>query len=186
LPIAAANGNSVPARACSDLLLRRGVRLLLFLARLLRVVDRLDDAAGEAAGTDVGAALGAGGADRRQPLGALCPGLALLGSSLWVLRLGQPIAVALRRSNADVLARAGIVAVNGNRTLAYLGHRRGRDRRKAARQAGGGNKGDRQPAHDTSFQLRFQRLGPRFVPHMRLESPIATLQPARTAAVSKG
>ena len=88
---------------------------------------------------------------------------------------------------ASSFTRARIVAVDDDLGLALLGRRGSRNDRKAGRCGSGGGKADDQFAHvvHASFPP-YQRAKPAPVPQIRFDSSIATLQPARIAAVNSG
>ena len=83
------------------------------------------------------------------------------------------------------LRGARVVPVDDNGRLPCLGRR---SRRKQGRLPVTAVASEHQLFHRSAlpFNTVNQRLKPPFVPHIRLDSPMATLQPARIAAVSTG
>src|SRR5579872_6042695 len=140
---------SFAERGCSRInsLRRRCILLLLFLGILPRLVDFLHHAAGVTARPDRRTGARTGIADSHDLLRLLRPGLALLARALRILRLGQPITLALRRANADILPRARIIAVNRNRCLSGLSQRSCRHSRNASGESRSAGNNDHQPIH---------------------------------------
>src|SRR5438067_12693800 len=136
------------------------------------------------------AAVDASGAGGHDLLRLVSPGLAFLPASLQLLVLGEPVTLVLRAMHADnnlasSFARTRIVAVDDD--LHLLGRRESRNERRAPRCGSGGGKADDQFPHlvHASFPP-YQRAKPAPVPQIRFDSSIATLQPARIAAVNSG
>src|SRR5947209_13699158 len=125
----------------------RAILLLLFLGVLLRLVDFLRQAAGIAAGADRRALSRAGAADSHQLVRFASPRLPLLPRALWILRLRQAVPLALRRTNADVLAWARIVPIDRQCGLPGLSECCCRNRGHAGTYRGGARKNGHQPGH---------------------------------------